>query len=148
MSAELLSCVRHTWPLSWDPDNWGVDMNMEHAQASIGGHHDLWHHRILYVCAKVLILRTSLRQSQGLGDDVTRVTELNSRFQEWALYNNWCEQWEQSIPRSLVPLGYLQPWQTMSKSVFPEIWYVEIVLLLEFSTDIPGFLIDLQLLPG
>ncbi|CAG8921054.1 unnamed protein product [Penicillium salamii] len=121
MSAELLSCLRYNWGLSWNPDTWGVDIDMEHAQASIGGNHDLWHHRILYIGAKVSMLRTSLRQCRALPDDVARSSQLNNLFQEWALYSRWCDEWEKSIPRSLVPLGYLQPWQTKSKSVFPEV---------------------------
>ncbi|CAG7942785.1 unnamed protein product [Penicillium salamii] len=111
MSAELLSCLRYNWELSWNPDTWGVDIDMEHAQASIGGNHDLWHHRILYICAKVSMLRASLRQCRALPDDVARSSQLS----------RWCDEWEKSIPRSLVPLGYLQPWQTKSKSVFPEV---------------------------
>ncbi|CAG7921277.1 unnamed protein product [Penicillium olsonii] len=122
MSAELLSCVRYDWALSWNPDTWGVDIDMENVQASIGGNHDLWHHRILYICAKVLMLRTSLHQSRALYDDMPPASQLNSLFQEWALYSRWCDQWEKSIPRSLIPLAYLQPWQTKSKSVFPEVW--------------------------
>ncbi|CAG8052653.1 unnamed protein product [Penicillium salamii] len=121
MSAELLGCLRYNWGLSWNPDTWGVDIDMEHAQASIGGSHDLWHHRILYICAKVSMLRASLRQCRALPDDVARSSQLSTLFQEWALYSRWCDEWEKSIPRSLVPLGYLQPWQTKSKSVFPEV---------------------------
>ena len=133
MSAELLSCVRYDWALSWNPDTWGVDIDMENVQASIGGNHDLWHHRILYICAKVLMLRTSLHQSRALYDDMPPASQLNSLFQEWALYSRWCDQWEKSIPRSLIPLAYLQPWQTKSKSVFPEVWYVQNCIFSELS---------------
>jgi hypothetical protein len=135
MAAELLSCVHHNWTLSWDPDTWGVDIDMEHVQASIGGNHDIWHHRILYICAKVLILRAALRQSQGMGDDVLQAHHLNNLCQEWVLYSRWCDQWEKSIPRSMVPLGYLQPWQTPSKSVFPEVWYVHIFIVLTIAIN-------------
>ncbi|KAJ5327501.1 transcriptional regulator family: Fungal Specific TF [Penicillium brevicompactum] len=122
ISAEILSCVRHNWALSWNPDTWGVDIDMENAQSNMSGGHDLWHHRILYICAKVLMLRTCLRQNQNMGEEVTGENGLTDLFQEWVLYSRWCDQWEKSVPRALVPLGYLQPWQAKSKSVFPEVW--------------------------
>ncbi|OQE07279.1 hypothetical protein PENVUL_c014G08142 [Penicillium vulpinum] len=55
-------------------------------------------------------------------DDAARAIQLNDH--EWIIHNRWCEQWVKSIPRSLVPLGHLQPWQTGSKSTFPEVWLV------------------------
>ncbi|CAG8088145.1 unnamed protein product [Penicillium salamii] len=145
MSAELLSCLRYNWGLSWNPDTWGVDIDMEHAQASIGGNNDLWHHRILYICAKVSMLRASLRQCRALPDDVARSSQLNNLFQEWALYSRWCDEWEKSIPRSLVPLGYLQPWQTKSKSVFPEVCRRLMMRCRSCST--PMFMTSVVLLP-
>lgn len=122
VSAELLNCMRYNWTLSWDPNTWGVNMDMDHSQATNGSNQDLWHHRILYIFAKVMSFQVSSRQSHGLGDDAARAIQLNDN--EWITHNRWCEQWAKSIPRSLVPLGHLQPWQTNSKSVFPEVWYV------------------------
>lgn len=127
LSTELLNCMRHGWGLSWDPNTWGVSMDMSHAQ-STDGHHDMWYHRILYIFAKVLVLRASSHSSHGFGSEgVAPNTQLNE--QEWALYNGWCEQWAKFIPRQLSPLSYLQPWQTSSKSVFPEVWYVPSLLI-------------------
>lgn len=150
ISAELLSCVHHNWTLSWDPDTWGVDIDMDDVQANIGGNHDVWHHRILYICAKALILGSSLLQSQHLSDHGARADQLNNLFQEWALYTRWCDQWEKLIPRSLVPLGYLQPWQNVSKSVFPEVWYVLFPTIYQALplTDLTGLPIGLLSLLG
>lgn len=122
VSAELLNCMRYNWILSWDPNTWGVNMDMDHSQATSGGNQDLWHHRILYIFARVMTFQTSSRSSHGLSDDSARAIQPND--QEWITHNRWCEQWAKYIPRSLVPLGHLQPWQTSSNSVFPEIWYV------------------------
>lgn len=122
VSAELLNCMRYNWTLSWDPNTWGVNMDMDHSQATNGGNQDLWHHRILYIFARVMTFQVSSRSSHRLSDDVARAIQPND--QDWITHNRWCEQWAKSIPRSLVPLGHLQPWQTSSNSVFPEVWYV------------------------
>lgn len=122
ISAELLKCMRYNWTLSWDPDTWGVNMDMDHPDATNGGNQDLWHHRILYIFAKVMSLPASSGPSHGLDDDSARAIQLNDH--EWITHDRWCEQWAKSIPRSFAPLGHLQPWQTTSKSVFPEVWYV------------------------
>ncbi|CAI7652602.1 unnamed protein product [Penicillium glandicola] len=120
VSAELLNCMRYNWTLSWGPDTWGINMDMDHPHVTNGSNQDLWHHRILYILARVM--QASLRSSHGLGDDAAQAIQLNEH--EWIIHNRWCEQWAKSIPRSLVPLGHLQPWQTSSNSVFPEVWLV------------------------
>ncbi|OQD84955.1 hypothetical protein PENANT_c011G09810 [Penicillium antarcticum] len=120
ISAELLNCIRYNWSLSWDPNTWGIDMNMDHCHAPSESSEDAWSYRIFYICAKVVIFQASFR-SQYLSNNATGATQLNDQFQEWSLYNNWCENWEKSAPRSMAPLGYLQSWQTNSKSAFPEI---------------------------
>ncbi|EKV10251.1 hypothetical protein PDIG_26520 [Penicillium digitatum PHI26] len=122
ISLELLNCMRYNWTLSWDPNDWGIDMDMENSQVTDGGNQILWHHRILYIFAKVITFQPSSRPSHGLGDDAACAIQLNDH--EWITHYRWCEQWVKFIPRSLVPLGYLQPWQTSSNSAFPEIWLV------------------------
>lgn len=137
ISAELLNCVRYNWSLSWDPNTWGVDMDMDHCHAPSGSSEDFWSHRILYICAKVVIFQASLCQSLGLSNDAARAQH-NDRFQEWGLYSSWCDHWEKSVPKSMAPLGYLQPWQTNSKSAFPEVMWVPVHLGLRIictSTD-------------
>ncbi|OQE94180.1 hypothetical protein PENNAL_c0004G09570 [Penicillium nalgiovense] len=122
ISAELLECMRYNWTLSWNPDTWGVNMDMDHPDATNGGNQDLWHHQILYIFAKVITLQASSRPSHSLDDDAGRAIQLNDH--EWITHDRWCEQWAKSVPRSLAPLGHLQPWQSSSKSVFPEVWLV------------------------
>lgn len=119
---ELLSCLHYDWAFSWDPDTWGVNMDMDQSHHPGPGGEDLWSHRMLYICAKISNFRTTLRQSQSATDHATQTARLNEQFQEWSLYNSWCDQWAKAVPRSMMPLGYLQPWQTNSKSVFPQIW--------------------------
>lgn len=121
VSMELLSCLHFNWALAWDPDTWGVDMNMEQAQAGVAGNEELWTHRMVYICAKVANFRSSFSHMHGLDHSTTQI---NQWHRDWCMYNDWCDQWANGVPRSMTPLGYLQAWQTNSKSVFPEIWYV------------------------
>ncbi|DAA72930.1 TPA_exp: Uncharacterized protein A8136_4855 [Trichophyton benhamiae CBS 112371] len=121
---ELLSCLHYNWKLAWDPDTWGVDMNMVPAESSIVGNEELWTHRIVYICAKVANYRTTKHQPlvherQSHEPDVSRQSD------EWNKMKAWCDEWERCIPRSMRPLGYLQPWQSKTKSSFPEVWLIK-----------------------
>ncbi|KAI9375798.1 hypothetical protein BJX61DRAFT_79503 [Aspergillus egyptiacus] len=120
---ELLGCLgNHRQAVAWDPDGWGVDMNFAEEQPPATGKEELWTKRMIYICGKVLCFlsppgqRTS--KSAGHGGNSQRV-------QEWNLYNGWCDKWLISVPRSMLPLGQLQPWQRSPQSVFPRIWLVE-----------------------
>ncbi|PKY03716.1 hypothetical protein P168DRAFT_311278 [Aspergillus campestris IBT 28561] len=121
---ELLDCLHSKWIISWDPDLWGVDMNMHQARPSIAGNEEAWAHRMVYICAKVSNFRSSSLQVQADGY-MGHEPELSHRYQEWCTYNAWCNQWAQLAPRSMMPLSYVQPWQANSNSAFPKIWLVK-----------------------
>ncbi|KAE8146815.1 hypothetical protein BDV25DRAFT_44680 [Aspergillus avenaceus] len=121
---ELLSCLHFNWSMAWDPDTWGVNMEFGQAQPSVAGNEELWTHRIIYICAKVANFRSALPPHQAL-DHAIGDMQINKRCQEWNMYNEWCDKWAKAVPRSMVPLAYLQPWQTNSKSVFPNIWLIK-----------------------
>ncbi|KAL4784224.1 hypothetical protein BJX76DRAFT_328023 [Aspergillus varians] len=118
---ELLDCISFRHTIIWDPDNWSVDMSFATQQGS-AGNEELWTQRIIYICAKVSDFRSSA-SVQGLGKS-TRNAEAE-RIQQWNLYNDWCDKWFASIPRSMLPLGHIQPWQRNPQSVFPEVWLLE-----------------------
>ncbi|OJJ50847.1 hypothetical protein ASPZODRAFT_11693 [Penicilliopsis zonata CBS 506.65] len=121
---ELMSCLHYNWTLAWDPDTWGVDMDMEHAQPSFAGNEELWTYRVLYICAKIANFRSSIPQFQVL-DRSAHDPQLTERFQEWNTYNSWCDQWAKAVPRSMTPLGYIPSWQTSTRSTFPEVWLIK-----------------------
>ncbi|EZF32236.1 hypothetical protein H109_06763 [Trichophyton interdigitale MR816] len=120
---ELLSCLHYNWKLAWDPDTWGVDMSMVPAE-SIVGNEELWTHRIVYICAKVANYRTTAHQPL-VHERQSHETDVNRESDEWNKMKAWCDEWERCIPRSMRPLGYLQPWQSKTKSSFPEVWLVK-----------------------
>ncbi|KAK2737435.1 hypothetical protein FQN57_007525 [Myotisia sp. PD_48] len=118
---ELLSCLHFNWRLAWDPDTWGVDMNMRPATSLIGDE-ELWTHRMVFICAKIANFRCTLGQYQlakHQGDDFARLCD------DWNVLKNWCDEWDRCLPRSMQPLGYLQPWQSKTKSTFPEVWMIK-----------------------
>ncbi|KAJ5636298.1 uncharacterized protein N7484_009611 [Penicillium longicatenatum] len=123
VSMEVLHCLNYICPLSWNPDTWGVDMHMEQVQP-FWKNDDQWLHRIIYICAKIANFRVSTQHLQSLNDP-SQNTQFNDAVQEWNHYNAWCEQWANSIPRSMKPLSNIQPWHAESKSPFPKIWLLK-----------------------
>ncbi|KAL3473049.1 hypothetical protein BJX99DRAFT_234358 [Aspergillus californicus] len=118
--SELLGCLLSPGrTLTWDPDTWGIDMNFAQTQPSHTGNEELWTQRMIYICGKVLDFRSSSEpQPAGRG-------EITQRSQDWNLYNEWCDKWLVSVPRSMLPLGQLQPWQRSPQCVFPQVWLLE-----------------------
>ncbi|EFW14207.1 C6 transcription factor [Coccidioides posadasii str. Silveira] len=120
---ELLSCLHFNWKMAWDPDTWDIDMNMSLNQGSIAGDEEFWTHRMLYICAKIANYRATMAY-QGL-DRSSHDPRLNQRCEEWNALRAWCDEWARCAPRSMMPLGYLHPWETNSKSSFPEVWLIK-----------------------
>ncbi|EAW12975.1 Zn(II)2Cys6 transcription factor domain-containing protein [Aspergillus clavatus NRRL 1] len=120
VSMELLICMRFNWSLAWEPDTWGLDMNMDAAEPRVAGDEEMWTHRIVYICAKVADFRSLVSQTRGLNS-----RRSDQQHREWNTYSDWCDQWAKAAPRSMMPLGYLHPWETSSKSHFPEIWLIK-----------------------
>ncbi|KAL4794550.1 hypothetical protein BDV19DRAFT_364796 [Aspergillus venezuelensis] len=117
---ELLESITCQKPLGWSPDTWGVDMNFA-AESSLTGREQLWVHCIIYICAKV----SGFRLSNARGSRNSTRNAETQRLQEWNQYNDWCEKWSTSIPRSMLPLGHIQPWQRHPQSAFPELWLLD-----------------------
>ncbi|KAL2862322.1 Zn(II)2Cys6 transcription factor domain-containing protein [Aspergillus lucknowensis] len=117
---ELLNGLTFHRTLASDPDTWGVDMNLAQAHHCVNSNEELWTQRMIYICAKISdfwAVSHPQRCDQRGGD-----AEFNRRLQEWNLYNEWCESWINSVPKSMLPLGQLQPWQIASQPVFPQVW--------------------------
>ncbi|KAL4979526.1 hypothetical protein BDW66DRAFT_168608 [Aspergillus desertorum] len=114
---ELLDCIAFRQTVVWDPDSWGVEMGFV-AEPSIAGNEAVWTQRIIYICTKVSDFRSS--NIKGIGNS-SRYAEAQ-RLEQWSLYTEWCDKWLCSIPRSMLPLGNVQPWQRNPQSVFPQVW--------------------------
>ena len=117
---EILSCLRFNWQVAWDPELWGVDMDFTRDTAP--GREEVWTYRMVYIVAKVANFRSSIpRHAEPIQE--AEQLRLHSRYNEWKRLKDWCESWDNSVPRTMHPMGYLLPYQTNSKSAFPEVWY-------------------------
>lgn len=116
---ELLSCLHFNWQVAWEPDQWGLDMNLQKETES--GREEIWVYRILYILAKIANFRASIPRFQEANphDEQNR---RQSRYAEWERLKTLCDQWNQGVPRTMHPMAYLYPHQTTSKSTFPEVW--------------------------
>lgn len=116
---ELLSCLHFNWQVAWEPDQWGLDMDFQRETES--GKEEFWVHRMLYIVGKIANFRASIPRFQEPSPHDEQI-RLQSRFAEWQRLKGLCDSWDESIPRTMQPLGYLHPTQTSSKSAFPEVW--------------------------
>ena len=116
---ELLSCLHFNWQVAWEPDQWGLDMDF--TREIEPGREEIWVHRMLYVVGKIANFRASIPRFQEASPHDEQI-RTEARFAEWQRYRGMCESWDNAIPRSMQPMGYLYPNQTSSKSSFPEVW--------------------------
>lgn len=140
---EVLSCLHFNWQVAWDPDDWGVDI--DYTREIHNGREEVWTHRMLYIVAKVCNFRATIPRNGGSGGSIggsginprDEQIRLQQRHEEWLRLKGMCEAWNEGIPRTMHPMAYLYPYQTTSKSAFPEIWLVKrttIVARLFFHT--------------
>ncbi|KAF1839346.1 hypothetical protein BDW02DRAFT_148521 [Decorospora gaudefroyi] len=115
---EILSCLHFNWQVAWDPDDWGIEMDFTPETES--GKEEVWTHRILYVVARICNFRASIPRNQ----EVARQT-LQDRHNEWLRLKDMTDRWNENIPRTMHPMAYLYPGQTISGSAFPEVWLIK-----------------------
>lgn len=120
VTTELLSCLQHTWSLSWDPDSWGVDIDMNHAHPH-WKNDDIWLHRIMYICGKASNIRVKYQMAQNSGSTNSELGR-DSDLQEWNHCHSLLEQWKNCSPRSMRPVCRAPPWLVGSESQFPKVW--------------------------
>lgn len=117
---EVLNCLAMTWLTTWDPDHWGLDVDMT---AEGAGDEQLWVQRIFYVVAKIANFRASASQFLEPIPQNEQI-RLGKRLCEWQELKKLCDAWNNACPRTMHPMGYLYPTQSeMTQSLFPKIWY-------------------------
>ena len=119
---EVLSCLHFNWQVAWDPDDWGVDMDF--TREIHNGREEIWTHRMLYVVAKVCNFRATIPRFQEADPREEEIRRQN-RYAEWQRLKDWADAWNENIPRTMHPMAYLYPYQTSSKSAFPEVWLIK-----------------------
>ncbi|KAI9690632.1 MAG: hypothetical protein M1820_009963 [Bogoriella megaspora] len=119
---ELLSCLHFNWQVAWDPDEWGIDMDFTREQEN--GKEELWTYRMVYIVAKICNFRASIPRfaESSPRDEQIR---LQKRYEQWTRLKQMADSWNDNIPRTMHPMAYLYPYQTTSKSAFPEVWLIK-----------------------
>ncbi|KAJ4300601.1 hypothetical protein N0V88_003280 [Collariella sp. IMI 366227] len=147
---EVLNCISLNRPTSWNPDEWGMDLEFTTLAASShsgsrselgdvldgdGGNHalipdttpesgdeELWLQRIFYVLAKVVNFRASdPRLKEPSSHDED--TQSEDRFAQWNRLQSMCKAWNDHCPRSMKPYGYSSA--PSAKSLFPNVWLLK-----------------------
>jgi len=119
---EVLSCLHFNWQVAWDPDDWGIDMDF--TREIHNGREEIWTHRMLYIVAKVANFRATIPRTHEADPRAEEMRRQN-RFNDWQRLKSWADAWNDNIPRTMHPMAYLYPYQTSSKSCFPEIWLIK-----------------------
>lgn len=118
---EILSCLHFNWQVAWDPDTWGIDMDMQ-PETELGKE-EFWVHRMLYIIAKISNFRASIPRFQevSIHDEHIR---LENRYVEWQRLMTMCHNWDAGKPRSMQKVVRIAAGQNNTISCFPELWYV------------------------
>lgn len=119
---ELLSCLHFNWQVAWDPDDWGLDMDL--SPETEVGREERWTYRIVYIVAKIANFRATIPSMQEASPRNEQM-RLQNRYAEWKRLKDLCDAWHEGIPRTMHPMAYLYPYQTTSKSAFPEVWLIK-----------------------
>ena len=124
---EVLSCLHFNWPVAWDPDDWGLDMDF--SREIVNGREEVWTHRMLYIIARVCNFRARIPRytPETVIDPRDEALRTQQRYEEWASLKAMADAWNEGIPRTMQPMAYLHPFQpgASSKSLFPEVWLVK-----------------------
>ncbi|ETS73632.1 hypothetical protein PFICI_14578 [Pestalotiopsis fici W106-1] len=118
---ELLSCLSFNWQTAWDPEQWGLDMDLKSEKEQ--GKEEIWVHRIFYVVAKIANFRASIPKFQEPSPHDEQVRR-QARFAEWQRLKSLCDEWNNACPRPMHPFAYLYPAQG-GKSHFPNVWLIK-----------------------
>ncbi|KAK2026568.1 hypothetical protein LX32DRAFT_665181 [Colletotrichum zoysiae] len=133
---EVLSCLAFNWQTSWDPDQWGLNMDFaadtgsavaaatRSASGDGFGQEELWVQRILYIVAKIANFRATIPRFQEPSPHDEQI-RLGNRLAQWQDLKRLCDRWNNACPRTMHPFGYLYPSQTNSKSAFPNVWLIK-----------------------
>ncbi|KAE9963843.1 hypothetical protein BLS_008862 [Venturia inaequalis] len=121
---ELLSCLHYNWPVAWDPDDWGVDMDFTRPENG-QGKEEIWCHRMVNILARVANFRSQIPLLGATNSPRSEHIQRQTRFNEWQQLKNLADSWNRHVPRTMHPLGYLESFQTTSRSCFPEVWLIK-----------------------
>ncbi|KXJ89163.1 hypothetical protein Micbo1qcDRAFT_14600 [Microdochium bolleyi] len=118
---ELLSCLAFNWHTAWEPDQWGLEMDLTVATTEEG-----WVHRLFYLVAKIANFRANIPKFQEPSPHDEQI-RLQARYAEWQRLQAMCNGWHEACPQTMHPFGFIPPSQQSgsSRSLFPNIWIIK-----------------------
>ncbi|KAH7035800.1 uncharacterized protein B0I36DRAFT_96946 [Microdochium trichocladiopsis] len=118
---ELLSCLAFNWQTAWEPDQWGLEMDLTVETTEEG-----WVHRLFYLVAKIANFRANIPKFQEASPHDEQI-RLQARYAEWQRLKHMCDSWHDACPPTMHPLGVILPSQQTgpSKSLFPNVWIIK-----------------------
>ncbi|KAL2130009.1 hypothetical protein VTI74DRAFT_7005 [Chaetomium olivicolor] len=150
ISMEVLTCLSLNRLTSWEPDEWGMDLEFTTLEATSrssrrsmmeledvlegdddhqppmpdtapeSGDEELWLQRIFYILAKVVNFRA---RDPRLQETSRLEGHSQDRPAEWRRLQNMCIAWNRHCPHSMQPYGY-SPGPS-AKSLFPNVWLIK-----------------------
>ena len=120
---EVMNCLAMNWYTTWDPDDWGVDMQMGDEEDVSGiGKEENWVHKIFYIMAKVANFRATGSASLELNVHGEHLKH-HARRRQWEEFWALCTRWNSACPRTMHPIGYVEHDENvLYRSSFPKIW--------------------------
>ena len=119
---ETLSNLRFNWQSSWNPDDWGLQLDL--SQETGLGNEESWTLRMLYIIAKISDFRATIPRVQDSSPHAEHMRR-QKRFEEWTQLKNMADTWNRNVPRTMHPMAYLYPYHKDSNSAFPEIYLIK-----------------------
>jgi hypothetical protein len=120
---ELFSCLHFNWGVAWDPDTWGIDMDMN--PQDVAGNEEDWTHKMLWILSKITNFRASGQTRYQDSSVHAEQVRLHNRHQQWLGLKQFCDRWQRCVPPTMHPMAYIPAYLTSSKSSFPEVWLVK-----------------------
>ena len=122
IAMEVLSCLSMDWVTTWNPENWGLDMDISDTEDDAGvGQEELWVHRIFFIVAKAVNFRATAVENLKATTPFEHI-RLSNRISQWQELKRLCDQWNNACPRTMHPLGYLRASKLGARSAFPRVW--------------------------
>ncbi|KAI5457110.1 hypothetical protein BGZ63DRAFT_495364 [Mariannaea sp. PMI_226] len=127
ITMEILVCLSTRWKTTWDPEDWGLDMDFvrEGSEKVECVSDEVFVHRILFIMAKIVNFRATTTQ-----DLVTTTTSLgedglvSEKLHQWQELQRLCDRWNDRCPRTMHSYGYMRPTSSSDESNFPCIWLI------------------------
>jgi hypothetical protein len=119
---EIFSCLYFSWQVAWDPDTWGIDMNM--SPQPMPGNEEDWTHKVLWIVAKCVNFSATAPRFHDPSVHAEQM-RMHQRHHEWMGLKQFCDTWNRCVPETMRPMAQVAPGLGTIKSAFPHVWFLK-----------------------